>query len=381
MKRILEIAFNDLRLFLKDKSGYVWLFLAPLGFIYFTGIPSAGPKRAPSNPKPSVAIDNQDQGFMGRTLITELDTQGLRIIEDETSDEADRRIVIPADFTQRIQDRESVKLEYIKVEGSGEESAAMIEMRLFQATLAINAHLVEWATQNESNEALTESSLEPILQEDDPVRLEASYAGRNPVPSGFQQSLPGNLIMFLMMNLLIFGGTSVASERQTGVLRRLAALPVTRAQIVIGKITGRFLLGCILILFFIAIGRFLFGVSIAREIPATLLVLGVFAWLVASLGVFIGSVTSNADKTVGICVTLSMLMGALGGCWWPLEVTNDTMQWIGHLFPSAWAMDALHKLISFGGELGDVQTEIAVLAGFALVTNILAARFLKYSEA
>ena len=381
MKNIFEIAINDVRLFLKDKSGYVWLFLAPLGFIYFTGIPSNGPERAPSNPRPSLAIENLDEGFMGKLLMTEMDTQGMRILEGESTEKADRRIVIPSDFTQKVQDQEQVKLSYVKIEGSGEESAIMIQMRLLQATLGINAHLVEWATQNEDQAPLDEQSLQALLDDSDPIQLEARFAGKNPVPSGFQQSLPGNLIMFMMMNLLIFGGTSIAAERKNGVLRRLAALPIHRWQIVTGKIAGRFLLGCILILFFVAIGRILFGVSIANEPLAAISVLGIFAWLAASLGVLIGSVTSNPDKTIGLCVMISMLMGALGGCWWPLEITSDTMQWIGHLFPSAWAMDALHKLISFGGGLSDVQTEVLVLGGFALVTNGLAARFLRFSEA
>ena len=57
------------------------------------------------------------------------------------------------------------------------------------------------------------------------------------------------------------------------------------------------------------------------------------------------------------------------------------MQLFGHFFPTAWAMDALHQLIGFGGGLAEIQTEVAVLAGFAITANLLAARFLKYSEA
>ena len=33
MNRILTIAHNDIRLFLRDKSGYVWLFLVPFLFV------------------------------------------------------------------------------------------------------------------------------------------------------------------------------------------------------------------------------------------------------------------------------------------------------------------------------------------------------------
>ena len=381
MKRILLIAWNDVRLFLKEKSGYIWLFLAPVGFIYFTGIPGQGPKSAPSNPRPSVIIDNQDEGFLGGLVIEELSTQGLRVLKPDDENKADRRIVIPAHFTDQVQSREQVKLEYIKVEGSREEYATMIEMRLLQAMVGINAHLVEWVTTATETNRLDETALRALLADDDPVKLEARFAGRNPSPSGFQQSLPGNLIMFMTMNLLIFGGTSVAAERQSGVLRRLAALPVTRWQIIMGKIGGRFLLGCVLIAFFIALGELMFDVRIARDPLPVLLTLGLFGWLAASLGVFIGSVTSNPDKTIGLCVLLSMMMGALGGCWWPLEVTSETMQMIGHIFPTAWAMDALHQLISFGGSLADIKTELGVLAGFAFTTNLLAARFLRYSTA
>lgn len=381
MMRILLIAWNDVRLFLKDKTGYLWLFLAPIGFMYFTGIPSQGPQSAPSNPRPSVIIDNQDEGFLGGLVIEELSTQGLRVIEPGGENQADRRIVIPAEFTDQVQSRKQVKLEYIKVEGSREESATMIEMRLLQAMLGINAHLVEWVSTVTETNQLDETALRALLADDDPVALEARFAGRNPTPSGFQQSLPGNLIMFMTMNLLIFGGTSVASERQNGVLRRLAALPVTRWQIITGKIGGRFLLGCVLIVFFVVLGELLFDVRIARDPLPLLLTLGIFAWLAASLGVFIGSVTANPDKTTGLCVLLSMMMGALGGCWWPLEVTSDTMQTIGHIFPTAWAMDALHQLISFGGGLAEVKTELGVLAGFAIASNLLAARFLRYTTA
>ena len=49
-----------------------------------------------------------------------------------------------------------------------------------------------------------------------------------------------------------------------------------------------------------------------------------------------------------------MLMAALGGCRWPLEVVPENMQKLGHLFPSAWAMDILHRLISFGDGIGSV---------------------------
>ena len=75
----------------------------------------------------------------------------------------------------------------------------------------------------------------------------------------------------------------------------------------------------------------------------------------------------------------SLVMAALGGCWWPMEVMPDFMKTIGHLFPTAWAMDTLAQLMSFGGGLAQIQLELLILACFALVTTGLAARFLRFA--
>ena len=40
-------------------------------------------------------------------------------------------------------------------------------------------------------------------------------AGKRPVPMGFEQSVPGYMVMFIMMNQLMYGGISVAGERRS----------------------------------------------------------------------------------------------------------------------------------------------------------------------
>lgn len=100
--------------------------------------------------------------------------------------------------------------------------------------------------------------------------------------------------------------------------------------------------------------------------------------MAASLGVLIGSLVVNEDKTIGLCVLASMVMAALGGCWWPMEIVPETMKIIGHLFPTAWAMDSLHQLISFGGGLQTVLVPLGVLALFAVMANAGVAKVLRY---
>ena len=41
------------------------------------------------------------------------------------------------------------------------------------------------------------------------------------------------------------------------------------------------------------------------------------------------------------------LFAALGGLFWPIEVTPGWMRAIQKIVPTGWTMDALHNLISF----------------------------------
>jgi ABC-type multidrug transport system permease subunit len=72
-----------------------------------------------------------------------------------------------------------------------------------------------------------------------------------------------------------------------------------------------------------------------------------------------------------------MVLAALGGCWWPLEIVSDTLKKVALLIPTGWAMNTLHGLISFGQNLGELKTGLMALAGFAVVFTLIASRSLR----
>jgi ABC-type multidrug transport system permease subunit len=119
------------------------------------------------------------------------------------------------------------------------------------------------------------------------------------------------------------------------------------------------------------------GVNIGANLPAVTLTLLVLGWVGSSIGVLVGSLFASEDRVVGLCVLVSLLMGALGGCWWPLEIAPPALQTIALCLPTGWALKALHQLISFGSGLGAVVTPLAVLVAFGAAANFLAARFFR----
>lgn len=376
MRHILDIGHNDLRLFLKRKSAYVWLFVMPLAFVYFMGFANRGAGK-PYNRTPPVLIENADTNFLSQLFLEELGAQGMWLLDPTNRETAARVIQIPADFTRKVLNREQSKIGFFQRDNAAEADAALIEARLVRALIAMNGHLLEAATQTNDAGSLTEDKLRAVMKLPDPVTLNARFAGRKPVPSGFNFSLPGNLVMYLMMNLLIFGGATVAAERRYGVIKRFMVHPVTRSEIVMGKIYGLMLLGLVQIVFFLAVGKFAFGVNLGANLPAVTITLLVFAWVAGSLGVLAGSVIAAEDRVAGVCVLGSLLMAALGGCWWPLEMASPRLKTAALCLPTGWALKALHQVISFGSGFDSILLPLAVLLGFGAVANLLAAKFFR----
>ena len=376
MRGVWIIAWNDLRVFLKDKGGYIWLFVMPLVFIYFFGITMRGEDGEPADPRPRVSIENKDTGYLGSMFVELLEAEGLRVSDPSKSDKASRKIKIPADFTQKVEAAESVDVEFSQRANSGGEPSAMIEVRMTRAIVSLTSAIFSLVSDDEET-VVNEKRLRELLAREKLVRLDVGFAGRRRTPAGFEQSVPGYAVMFVLMNLLIFGGLSISGERTNGVLRRIAVHPISHWQLITGKILGRFLLGVVQILFLLVVGWLFFGLDYGGSLPLVALTLLIFAWGCAGLGVLVGAVVKEPEAVQGICTLGAVLMAALGGCWWPLEIVPEFVRSIGYAFPTAWAMDALHQLISFGGGLTDITTELSLIVGFSIVSTLLAAKFLR----
>ena len=376
MNQIFNIGHNDLRIFLRDRSSLIWLLLMPLAFVYFTSF-SAPPRGEPYDTRPTVLVENHDEGFMGRVFLAELAKQGVNLKTPEEDNNAARGITIPEDFTDKILEKKEVKVDFFEVANSqNDQLAALVEVNLVRTVIAFNGYLVEYATKK-NGRAPTEKGLMKLVESDNPVKLDSSFAGRKPIPVRFNMSVPGIIVMYLLMNLLIFGGVSVAAERRNGVLKRISIHPISKMQLLYGKLYGLMVLGMLQSGFLLLFGQFVFHVNIGDNILGILLTLVIFSWVTASLGLLIGFLVKSEDKVVGISIMLAIPLSALGGCWWPMEIVPEYVRNLAHITPTAWAMDSMHGLITFGATFKDVLKPIGILAIYGSVANFLAARFFR----
>jgi ABC-type multidrug transport system permease subunit len=170
----------------------------------------------------------------------------------------------------------------------------------------------------------------------------------------------------------------LAIERREGQLRRLASTPISRGDIVLGKWIGRLGLGLVQIAVAMVAGVALFRMHWGSAFPMVCVVMFAWASLAASLSLVLGSLARTDGQAVAIGVLTSNVLAALGGCWWPIEVTPPFMQKLAQFLPTGWTMDALHHLVSFRSGWASAVPDVLMLAAAAIVAGWIAARLFRF---
>ena len=120
----------------------------------------------------------------------------------------------------------------------------------------------------------------------------------------------------------------------------------------------------------VLIGTLVFDMQWGPDVPMVILVLLAWAAFCASAGLMLGSLAKTDGQAAGLGVLVANVLAALGGCWWPIEITPPWMQGLQNFMPTGWAMDGLHALVSFGAPALSVLPHLAAL-GFGAVLLLL----------
>jgi len=359
------LARNDLKLALKDRSTILWLFIMPAVFFYFIGTVTQGGMNF-ADTAAELVVENKDGGYLSDHLESRLEENLFSIIlpqdipptvEGEEPVKY-RRLTIPPDFTAQLTAQQQVSVAY---EGLREGFSNSYDFfRVQKAAFSVLGDLV--VVKSTGND-LSPETLEQATAGARPVQLIVTPAGRQmQIPSGFEQAIPGILVMFTMLVLLTSGAAMLVDDREKQLLRRLASAPLTRGQVVMGKWAGRMALATVQIAVAIGVSLTpLFDMDWGQALPMVVLILLAWGALCTSLALLLGSVAKTDSQAGNLGAFATMTLAALGGCWWPIEVAPAWMQQLQLFIPTGWTMDALHKLISFGMPWHNVLPHLAIL--------------------
>jgi ABC-2 type transport system permease protein len=367
------ITLNDLKLTFKDRMFFFWLLVFPLLFAFIFGMAFSESEEA--DRKVTLNVLDHDRSFLSQKLVSELESEkyAVRLLENETEKRV-RTLIIPQNFQSDILSGTQVELVLEKGASSNMEASQTAYSNTLKAIIKIMSKIITIFPEDE-NELKAKYDQKDFTRL---ISLRSETGGKSQViPAGFNHSIPAITIMFIIFNILMYGGIILLQERRHGQLERMFLSPATFATILGGKWISRVILGLVQTILLLTAGKILFKIYLGPSVLSILLIALFFCGTISGMSILFGSLIRKEEIIIIFNILVANIMAALGGCWWPLEFVPRGIRNLGMIFPTGWAMDALHKLIFFGYGFSSVLPHIGILFLFTVVFLILAIKFFK----
>jgi ABC-2 type transport system permease protein len=375
-------------------------FALTLGMGMITGAFANGGSGNSINKLP-VTVLNQDGGQLGDTLqelLTSTDLADLLAVTVATDIDAARAdvqadqlvaaVIIPAGFTDSIIPRqgedalgEAVAIEVYKNPGrpissgivesivqgfldrveAGRVGGQVAIEQLLRSGLAAPQDIPMLAQQIGQEQASLETSALIRVRRSDVAAEQTSDF--NPL----LLLAPGMALVFLMFTVSL-GSRSILIERRDGTLARMLSTATGGGPILVGKITGVYLIGAAQMFILIIASALLFRLRWGDPLAVFVLVLAAVAGA-AGWGLLLAAVAKTPNQVANLGMAMMLLFGILGGSFFGGTLTG-ALGTLGKITPNAWAMDGFTTLAR-GGDLADLAPDIVALLAMGAILLVI----------
>jgi ABC-2 type transport system permease protein len=212
-----------------------------------------------------------------------------------------------------------------------------------------------------------------------------NLAGRAPIVVATQETLQTqdlNFISYFVPSMLglsvmqvgIFAAIPLVADREKLILKRLAATPLKRWQLVGSNVLMRLLIALAQSVIIVAVGVLFFGVQITGPLALTVLFVSLGAVAFLALGYVIASFAKTEDSANGITSVVQFPMMFLSGTFFPIAAMPAPLQTVARLIPLTYLSDALRQVMVGGAAFAPLSVCAAVLVGWLVVCFGIASR-------
>ncbi len=400
MKKIFLLGWKDLTLAFRDRAALLLMLLAPfaltLGLGLVTGNLSGGSSGISSIP---VALVNQDEGVLGKELVSLFQSADLKdlvlptLVSDPVAakqqvdeDQIAAVIVIPSGFTASIlpnaaavQGATTGRID-LYLNPNRPTSAGIIqsivEQFVYQAQVGragvevMVARLIQSGIITPQQAALVaaQAGASPVqsIQSAPLITLNSVEQGGAPTEFNLLAYMaPGMALMFLMYTVS-HGGRTFLTEKTQGTLPRLLVAPVSRGQVLLGKMFGVFLTGLAQVLILVLASTLLFQLKWGDPLAVFLLVvsavIGAVGW-----GMLLTALVKTPGQAASYGAAVMLIFGILGGSFFDINQLPTWFRAFSRITPNAWGIDGFTTL-ALGGKLIDI---LPTMGGLLLMGTVL----------
>jgi ABC-2 type transport system permease protein len=191
--------------------------------------------------------------------------------------------------------------------------------------------------------------------------------------------IPGLICVILMMMSASLTSLTIVSEREEGTLESLVVSPVTKNELMLGKILPYVIIALMDVIFVVAVGSLWFHVPIKGSL--LLLFASSFIFLLGAMGIGLAvSVNARSSQEAIMIALLGTMLPTimLSGFVFPVENMPWLLQGVSYLIPARYFLVVLRGIFLKGIGLNYLWWDLLLLAAFtALIILASAKRFKK----
>lgn len=186
----------------------------------------------------------------------------------------------------------------------------------------------------------------------------------------FQSLVPGVVIMAIFLGTMTTGVFNIVMDRFIGVEEAYLLTPLSKLDIVAGLIISGLSITTIVALLVLSLSMVITGIPLSVGVGRYVLMLVIIVLTTLSLLSLMFTILGRAQhpRIVGVLSGfLNVILFFPSGAIYPLASLPGWLQWLAHINPEAYAVDALKSVLFKGASVMTVLPDIGFLALFTLV--------------
>lgn len=189
--------------------------------------------------------------------------------------------------------------------------------------------------------------------------------------------VPGILGMSLMFSG-VYAALPIIQQRQARIIKRLGSTPLPRSMLVFGDLALRTILVLLTAALIILVGRLVFDVQMLGnwwELCGIVL-LGTLVF--TSLGYLMAAFVKTEQAAIPIINIITMPMMFLSGTFFEISSMPSFIEPVVKILPLTYLNDALRQIMVQGTPMHSMTTDIAIMAGWAVICLGVTIRFFRW---
>jgi ABC-2 type transport system permease protein len=202
-----------------------------------------------------------------------------------------------------------------------------------------------------------------------PISVVAFY---NPGRRSAVNIVPGLIGVILTMTLVLFTAVAIVRERERGNMELLIATPISRTELMVGKVLPYIAIGLVQVTVILLLGIWLFRVPVRGSVFDVYVASALLILANLTLGLLISTRARSQFQSMQMTMFVFLPSILLSGFMFPFAGMPAFAQWIAELLPLTHFLRLIRGVMLRGAALAELWPEVAALLAFTAVMMVLA---------